>query len=178
MKNVSLAYCAARSGVVPSTIWQLRSQNRSISSRHCDLSDAGQTIKHLADVGLAGEQLGDADRLDRLAEAHVVGQDRAAGADGEGDAVELIRQELGAKQLAAQRMSPDRRGSRRPCADPLAEQPALDVLLGVGIDGHYRARAARAARARWTRSRTSDDRLAEQRRHDGARVVGTARPVR
>src|SRR5262249_26442500 len=92
--------------------------------------------QYLLDFSFSGEQLGDADRLDRLAEAHVVREHRAAGTDRERDAVELVRQELGARQPAWQQ------GVRRIRADLVdlgadagGEQPGLNVLLGVGIHG-------------------------------------------
>ena len=56
--------------------------------------------QHLTDVGLARQQLGNADPLDRLAQPHVVGQDRPPGSDGERDAVQLVRQQFGLQQLA------------------------------------------------------------------------------
>ena len=58
----------------------------------------------LADFGLARQQLGDADSLDRLAQTHVVGQNGPAGADCESDAVELIRQERDLDESLQQRM--------------------------------------------------------------------------
>ena len=60
--------------------------------------------QHLANVGLSGQHLGDADALDRFAQPHVVGQYGPAGTDGEGDAVQLIGKQLGLEQLFPQRM--------------------------------------------------------------------------
>ena len=64
----------------------------------------GANHQHAADAGLAGEDLGRAHALDRLAQAHVVGQDRAADARGEGDPFELIGKQLDLQQLLAERM--------------------------------------------------------------------------
>jgi hypothetical protein len=88
------------------------------------------------------QQLRNADALDRLAEAHVVGQDRAARAHREGDPIQLVGKQLTCDQLAAQPMAggvrPDLRGLVR---EPLTQEPPLDELLGVGIDGdlHFEA---------------------------------------
>ncbi len=91
--------------------------------------------QHFADTRLASQHFGDADRLDGFAQPHFVGQDRAAGPDSEGDAVQLIGQQLLAKQFAAKRVVGrvaadigDQAG------DPFLEQPLLQVFLGVRVD--------------------------------------------
>ncbi len=95
----------------------------------------GADHQHAADAGLAGEDLGHAHALDRLAQAHVVGQDRAAHARGKGDPFELIGQQLDLQQLLAQRV-PGRvfLDLGHPVGHVLLEQPPLDQLLGVGVD--------------------------------------------
>ena len=76
--------------------------------------------------------LGHAHALDRLAQAHVVGQDRPAGPDGEGDAVQLIRQQLDLQQFLAERMAGGVLADLgHQVADAVLEQPLLDELLGV-----------------------------------------------
>ena len=96
--------------------------------------------QHLPDVGLAGQELRDADALDGLAQAHVVGQHRPAGAGGEGDAVELIGQERNLEQGRPQRMlGRVAANGGRLFAQPLLEEPLLDELLGIGIDRHVLA---------------------------------------
>ena len=55
------------------------------------LERGGADHQHLADAGLAGENFGGAYALDRLAQAHVVGQDCPAGSRGEGNPFELVR---------------------------------------------------------------------------------------
>lgn len=50
------------------------------------------------DAGLARQQFRDADALNRFAESHVVGQDRSARADGERNAIELVRQQFRLEQ--------------------------------------------------------------------------------
>ncbi len=96
---------------------------------------SGANDQHAADAGLAGENLGDADALDRLAQAHVVGQNRAANASGKGDSFELIRQQLDLQKLLAERM-PGRvlANLRHPIRHVQLEKPPLDQLLGVGIN--------------------------------------------
>ena len=128
--------------------------------------------QHLLDLGLAREQLRDADRLDRLAEAHIVGEHRAAGADRERDAVELVRQELGAEQLAAQRVV-RRIGADLldACADPVAEHLALDVLLGIGVHGDGVAGALEARDAPHEIPHVRDG-MTEHGGHDRSRVGG------
>ena len=86
------------------------------------------------------KQLGDADALDRLAQSHVVGQHGPAGADGKGDAVQLVGQQLCFEQLLAQRMP---RGVAADFIDQrlnaALKQSLLDELFRVGIDGHLLA---------------------------------------
>ena len=96
--------------------------------------------QHLLDVGLAGQELRGADALDGLAQPHVVGQHRPAGAGGEGDAVELIGQQRNLQQRRSQRvLGRIAADGRRLFAQPLLDEPLLDVLLGIGIDGNVLA---------------------------------------
>ena len=95
----------------------------------------GADHQHAADAGLAGQDLGRAHALDRLAQAHVVGQDRAADPRGKGDPFELIGEQLDLQQLLAQRVPrrvlPD---LGHPVRHVPLEEPPLDQLLGVGVD--------------------------------------------
>ena len=104
------------------------------------LDRRGAHDQDFADVRLPREQLGHADTLNRLAESHVIGQDRAPGAGGEGDAVQLVGQQLHLQQRLAQRVrfriAPDV-GDRG--GDALLQEPGLNVLLGIGIDRHGEA---------------------------------------
>ena len=101
---------------------------------------SGADDQHLADLGLAGENLGHAHALDRLAQAHVVGQHRPARLDGEGDPVELIGEEFRLQQRLAQRMAGRVLANLvHQAGDPVLEQPPLDQFLGVGIDGNFEA---------------------------------------
>ena len=146
----------------------LRSEKRWISLRHCDLSDAGQTTSTLRMFDLAREELRDADALDCLAEPHVVGEDRAAGADGERDAVELIGQE---RRRAGARCGAG--ACRAPCGSPPASARAararglaLDEVLGVGRDEERVGRAPRASAAARGARAGVDRAWPEQRRDD------------
>ena len=65
---------------------------------------SGANNQHATDAGFTGENLGDTDALDRLAQAHVVGQNRAANASSKGDPFELIQQRLDLKESLAKRM--------------------------------------------------------------------------
>ena len=101
------------------------------------LERGGTDHQHLADARLAGQDLRRADALDRLAQAHVVGQNGPAGARREGDPFKLIGQKLDLQQFRPQGVL---RGVRADLGHllrhPLLKQPPLDQLLGVGIDRH------------------------------------------
>jgi hypothetical protein len=96
---------------------------------------SGTDDEHLFDVGFAGQELGGADPLDGLAQAHVVGQHGPARAGGEGDAVELIGKQRNLQERRAQRMLGGIAADvGRPFTQPLLNQTLLDELFGIGID--------------------------------------------
>ena len=138
--------------------------------------------QHLLDLGLARQELGRPDPLDRLAEPHVVGQDRPAGAGGEGDAVELVRQQRDLEQRLAQRMSrrvaADLRGL---AAQAFLKQALLDELLGVGIDRHVLAELLQLRQALQQVVQVGDRHVAERGDDLGNRLVhlrGSQQPER
>ncbi len=126
--------------------------------------------EHLVDVRLPRQELRYPDSLDRLAEPHVVRQDRAPGADGEGDPVELVRQKRHREQLRSQRMLlrslPDLRGH---LGEPLALQHAVDEGLRVGCDEERLAQHLELAQA--CQQPAHFDRCLKERLDDRARSV-------
>ena len=86
----------------------------SISRAQLRFTDAGQTTRY-GPPGAAWRS--DDDRLPRLAEPHVVGQDGAAAAEQESDAFDLMREE------------PVRR-ARRPCGRPRLDRSATGRAAG------------------------------------------------
>ena len=126
----------------------------------------GADDEDLADARFPREQLGNADGLNGLAEPHVIGEDRAPGSRREGDAVQLVRQELDFQQRLAQRVglriAPDI-GSRG--GDALLQETRLDVLFGVGIDCHRVAVRLESPDA-FEQVRKVGDGLAADRTHD------------
>ena len=77
--------------------------NFSISLLPLVLQRRGRDDQHAFDAGGAGEDLGGGDGLDRLAQAHVVGEQAAAGLGGEQGPFALIRIELGLDELVERR---------------------------------------------------------------------------
>jgi hypothetical protein len=134
VKKHALSYCAARVGAAADdlTVACRETVNFTAPLR---LHGGGTHNEHPLDADFTRQQLREADPLDGLAEPHVVGQDGAAGAGREGNAVELIRQERHLEECFAQwvaaRIAPDFCHRRR---DALLHEAGLDVFLGVGID--------------------------------------------
>ena len=74
---------------------------RAICSSHSALSEAGQTTSTRCDALAAGQELAGRDRLDRLAEAHLVGQQRALAESEMQHAFALVGQQRMAQQVEA-----------------------------------------------------------------------------
>ena len=91
--------------------------------------------QYFANIDFPREKLSDAHPLDRFAQAHVVGQNRPSPAGGEGNPIQLVRQQFRLEQFFAERMCPGvgADGSDFGC-DVLLEQLLLNVFLRVGID--------------------------------------------
>ena len=78
VKNVGFARSAARrAGRGPTTQQRARAVKRAICSSHSALSEAGQTTSTRAMPLQPAQELAGGDRLHRLAEAHLVGEQRA-----------------------------------------------------------------------------------------------------
>jgi hypothetical protein len=100
--------------------------------RPLGLERSGANDEDPRDAGLARQELRRADALDRLPQAHVVGQDGPAGPGGEGDAVELVGQERRLEELLAQ---------------------GVTGRVPANLGGHGRARRPDTPRRRGRRSR-------------------------
>ena len=55
--------------------------------------------QYLGDRGMTRQQFGNADALDGFSQPHVIGQDRPPDADGKGDAIQLVGEQLGLQQI-------------------------------------------------------------------------------
>ena len=139
----------------------------------------GANDENLLDAGFPGEQLGDADALDRFAQPHVISQDGSAGPDGESDAVKLVGkqfrllQQLGPKRMAG-RIASD---LGHVVSDPVQKQPLLDVLFGIRVDGNVVAKLFQFADASDQVMDIFDGHIAEgpdDGGHFGIQLVGKA----
>ena len=124
MKKQSLAYCRPRSAAAAADELHVAIAEAVNFAAPLRFERRRADDQHLLDLGFAGQKLRRADALDRLAQAHVVGQHRPAGTGGEGDAVELIGQQRDLEQRRPQRMIGRDRGGSRPSSRAAAPERA------------------------------------------------------
>ena len=90
--------------------------------------------QHALDAGRAGKNLDGGDGLDRLAQAHVVGHQRAAGLGGKQRPFALIRIERDLQQLGeGRRANPPRKRRRHALGQLLLVADLGDILQGVVV---------------------------------------------